>query len=384
MFDTESEKKQIPTKDATAKAVTTKAEFRRNIIIIAAISGVLVVALSILLILFAYREGFSSANDSMASEPDTGVLGLQNPNKLTDIETTTAEDMQEEYESRPPVTENDVANFERTITDYLSRGDFESLDSYLRDQSEIYKGPEGAEAEYVEDWGTKFPMLRSDTQNAINLVNKAVEPSASRYTIFGSPDILAAAIVWSPITMKIDAFLDYSALILPPPTKGDNTDMVEYDYGDRAAEKMAEIAEATGETLTGIAAYDMTVSGYRIRVVLVAGSTGYWRPWSVLDLSGTLPHENWTKTFLKNTIEPHISYLTTLDDVCYLSPSDVQVDKEAHLEWFDKDGVYIGPEVKVSAAESGTTPIEDTSEALTEGESALVENQPAADATITS
>src|SRR5699024_11759218 len=63
----------ISTKDATAKAETTKAEFRRNIIIIAAISGVLVVALSILLILFAYHEGFSSANDSMARSEERRV-----------------------------------------------------------------------------------------------------------------------------------------------------------------------------------------------------------------------------------------------------------------------------------------------------------------------
>ena len=398
MFDTESEKKQIQIKYNAARAGMEGKKFKQHIIIVAAISGVLVVILSILFILFAYRDGFSSPDDSTMSEPDTGVLGLQNPNKLTDIKTTTAEDMQAEYESRPAVTENNVATFERAIENYLSCGDFESLDSYLRDQSEIYKGPEGEEAEYVEDWGTKFPMLRSDTQNAMNLVNKVVEPSASRYTIFSSPDILAAAVAWSPITMKINAFLDYSALILPPPSKGDNLDMVEYNYSsNRASEMMLEISSETGETITGIAAYDMTVSGYRIRVILVAGSTGHWRPWSVMDLSGTLPHENWTKTFLKNNIEPSISYRTTLDDVCYLSPSDTQVDKDAHPEWFDEDGVYIGPEVKVQTSESETLPIEEepaepsaeespetpVETAQIDMKSATVENQPTTDVSAT-
>lgn len=347
MFDTENDQKKISIEEPQLKAGSSQAVFKKKIIMLVSIAGALVLTLSVLIVLFLFRGSRMDVIDGGgidSSEQDTGIWGLQNPGKLTDIETTTAEDLQEEFESRPGITEDDVVAFEQAIPKYLSYGDFEGLDNYLREQEATYKGPEGAEAEYVEDWSGKFPAMRSDAQNALNFIKKSVEPSASRYQVFSSPDILAAAVVWSPITMKIDAFLDYSALILPPPSQGANIKMQEYVY-EKPHEKLAEILEMTGSQFLDVRAYDMTLEEHSIRVIVVMGPLGYWQPWSVQDLGGTINATVWTKSFLRNTIEPNINYRTNLDEVCFLSPPDALIDKAAHPEWFDEDGVYIGPAV---------------------------------------
>ena len=71
----------------------------------------------------------------------------------------------------------------------------------LREQMSTYQTP-SEEDEAIDDWSGRFPLLRSDTQIAINLVNKAIDVPAPQFQVFSDPETLAAAILWSPITMK--------------------------------------------------------------------------------------------------------------------------------------------------------------------------------------
>lgn len=280
---------------------------------IVAVAVLLIVGIIAGAVTAAMRGDLSILPDSSQDE-GSGFLGLKNPGSLKDIDPTTKEELREEFEARPPVTENDIPTFEKNITRYLNEGDFSGLDNYLREQMSTYQTP-SEEDEAIDDWSGRFPLLRSDTQIAINLVNKAIDVPAPQFQVFSDPETLAAAILWSPITMKIDAFLDWSSLILPAPAVGSSIQLSEYVY-DKPQEKLAEISDSTDTQYYDVRSYNAVVTGHQVRVTVVMGPTGYWLPYSVQDIGGTLTSNNWTKAFLKNELEPNVPYHSDLDEVC--------------------------------------------------------------------
>lgn len=339
MFDTQNDRWQ-DTFDDKSKASLADTKFKKQIAIIVVVAVLLIVVIIAGAVTAAMRGDLSILPGSSQDE-DSGFLGLKNPGSLKDIEPTTKEELREEFEARPPVTENDIPIFEKNITRYLNAGDFSGLDDYLREQMSTYQTP-GKEDEAIDDWSGRFPLLRSDTQIAINLVNKSIDVPAPQFQVFSDPETLAAATLWAPITMKIDAFLDWSSLILPAPAAGSSIQLSEYVY-DKPQEKLAEISDATGVQYYDVRSYNAVVTGHQVRVTVVMGPTGYWLPYSVQDIGGTLPSNNWTKAFLKNELEPNIPYRSDLDEVCYLSPPDGVPSREENPDWYNEEGIYIGP-----------------------------------------
>lgn len=339
MFDTQNDRWQ-DTFDDKSKASLADTKFKKQIAVIVVVAVLLIVVIIAGAVTAAMRGDLSILPGSSQDE-DSGFLGLKNPGSLKDIEPTTKEELREEFEARPPVTENDIPIFEKNITRYLNAGDFSGLDDYLREQMSTYQTP-GKEDEAIDDWSGRFPLLRSDTQIAINLVNKSIDVPAPQFQVFSDPETLAAATLWAPITMKIDAFLDWSSLILPAPAAGSSIQLSEYVY-DKPQEKLAEISDATGVQYYDVRSYNAVVTGHQVRVTVVMGPTGYWLPYSVQDIGGTLPSNNWTKAFLKNELEPNIPYRSDLDEVCYLSPPDGVPSREENPDWYNEEGIYIGP-----------------------------------------
>lgn len=348
MFDNQNEQKSVVLHEEKPTPGAEDSKFFRRIVMLGIVVGILVVALVIGGVILSMRESrvaevYDDGGIPSSSENDGGFLGLQNPGKLTDIEPTTDEDMLEEFNARVKVTPDDVANFERAITNYLTLGDFESLDSYLREQEQTYGGPADEYAQFLEDWSTKFPRLRADTQSAIAVIGKMVDSPSAYFKIFNDPEILAATIAWAPISSKLDAFLDYSALILPPASEGDNIQLTEYEYADsRLVEKINEISEMSSGQYMDVKSYDMEIHGHPVRVTVVRGTTGYWEPWSVQDLGGGLNPTFWNKRSISDS-EAGLYYRLDINGLYFLSPPDELPDKAEHPDWFDQDGVYIGP-----------------------------------------
>lgn len=347
MFDVDNEQKNVELHEEEPKAGSENAKFMRRIIVLCVVVGVLVAGLGIAAVYLTFRgDGVAEVIDdggiTSSEEDDGGFLGLQNPGKLTDIDPTTPEDMQEEFNSRPETTPSDSANFERAISNYLTLGDFEGLGSYIREQMDTYGGPSEEYAQSEVDWSGKFPLLGNDVQTALYLIGKQVESPSAYFKNFSDPEILAATIAWAPMSSKLDAFLDYSALILPPPDKGDNIHLEEYDYGTRVNEVLAEISKNTGTQYLDVKSYNMEVCGHPIRVTVVMNSMGYYEPWSVQDCGGGLDPSVWNKRSIQAT-EARIYYRNDIDGVYFLSPPDELPSKEEHPDWFDEDGIYIGP-----------------------------------------
>lgn len=355
MFDTDNEQKRVELHEKNPKAAPENTQFFRQIVLLGVVVGILIAVLVLAAAYLSMRESrqigvIDDGGIPSSSEDDGGLLGLQNPGSLTDIDPTTAEDLQEEFDSRPKTTPSDAASFERAITGYLTLGDFESLDSYLKEQEQSYGGPSEEYAESEEDYSALFPLWRADTQTAMNLIGKKVDNPELYFQNFSDPEILAATIAWAPLSTKVDAFLDYSALILPPPSNGDNIHIEEYDYGDKVNEVLAEISKMTGIQYLDVKSYNMEVQGHPIRVTVVMNAIGYYSPWTVQDLGGGINPSIWNKTNLKGS-EADINYRHDIDGVYFLSPPDELPSQEEHPDWFDEFGVYIGPVGGVESAE---------------------------------
>ena len=359
MFDTDNEQKRVELHEESPNAGSENAHFFRRIVLLGVVVGVLIAALVLAAAYLSMRESrqvgvIDDGGISSSSENDGGLLGLQNPGSLTDIEPTTAEDLQDEFNSRPKTTPSDAASFERAITGYLTLGDFEGLDNYLKEQEQSYGGPSEEYAESEEDYSSLFPLWRADTQTAMNLIGKKVDNPELYFQNFSNPEILATTIAWAPLSTKVDAFLDYSALILPPPSTGDNLHIKEYDYGDKVNEVLTEISKMTGAQYLDVKSYDMEVQGHPIRVTVVMNAIGYYSPWTVQDLGGGINPSIWNKTSLKGS-GADINYRHDIDGVYFLCPPDELPSKEDHPDWFDEFGIYIGPVGGVESIEDPQT-----------------------------
>ena len=369
MFDTDNEQKRVELHEEKPKAGTEEAKFKRTIIGLCVGVGVLVVALILAVALFYMRQDHMEIIDDggiHSSSEDDGGGPFGNPGKLTDVDPITPEQLEEEYANRPNTTPSDGANFERTMTNFLTVGDFEGLAAYLTEQGNIYGTPADEYAESMDGYGALIPMWRSDVQAALNIVNKSVDDYGAYFQNFSNPEILAATVAYAPLSTKLNAFKDYSALILPAAEKGENINLVEYENGKKSSEKLSKVCKMSGETYMNVKSYDMEIKGHPVRVTVVMNSMGYYDPWSVQDLGGGLNPEIWNKTNIDSS-GADINYRFSVDDVYFLSPPSELPSKEEHPDWFDEFGVYIGPiggenataELPATESAQGETPAGD-------------------------
>lgn len=379
MFDTDNEQKRVELHEEKPKAGTEEAKFKRTIIGLCVGVGVLVVALILAAALFYMRQDHMEIIDDggiHSSSVDDGRGLFGNPGKLTDVDPITPEQLEEEYANRPNTTPSDGANFERTMTNFLTVGDFEGLAAYLTEQGNIYGTPADEYAESMDDYGALIPMWRSDVQAAMNIVGKKVDDYGAYFQNFSNPEILAATVAYAPLSTKVNAFKDYSALILPSADKGENINLAEYEYGKKSSEMLSKICDMSGEIYMNVKSYDMEIKGHPVRVTVVMNAMGYYDPWAVQDLGGGLNPEIWNKTNL-NDSGADINYRFSIDDVYFLSPPSELPSKEEHPDWFDEFGVYIGPIGGENAAVEPPTAETPTVETPTGEETAAATDVPA-------
>lgn len=266
--------------------------------------------------------------------------GLKNPELLDAPGAITAQDIEDEYQKRDEITLEMQDAIDQTVFRLASYGEFAKLDQYLAQQQQAYKNAEGDGAQAVEDWRGKFEMLRGDISTATNL-NEA--NAAVAWKSFTSPVILAAAVAYSPISLKKDAFVDWSAVLFPavPAADASGVSLTAVELED-PAKLLAEINENGGE-FYGLSAFDMTLFGYRCRLYAVADIYGYYQPYSLVGIDGHLidPPTRKTVQEIERALMPGIS----IDDVLSVAPfnqEEYNAAMESHPEWFDENGLYIG------------------------------------------
>ena len=303
------------------------------------LAGLFAAGMIALIMIFAAI--FVSADFSKDQSGNAGHLGgLMNSERMTDPDEVTKEDLEKEYESHEEMTAATQEMLTSVISQYLNQGEFSALDSYLSQQAQIYKNAEGDSAQSMEDWSSLLELYRSDLTVTMNLT---VDNAAAVFQNYANPEILAAAIAYSPISVKEDAFVDWSAILLPAVQSDGSTsiNLSKVDL-DSPAELLAEINQNTSDIYTDIVAYDMTMFGYQFRFYALGNENGYYRPYTLKNTDGhgiDLP----TREKVKD-IEQHLDIYTKIDDAVSVSPfdeSECEQMQTAHPEWFTADGKYI-------------------------------------------
>lgn len=351
MFDSENERKYTDTEAVSSKK-------RSHVSTVNLFKGIAAaIAVSAVIVVFAILLAISKTSGN--GENQVGETLFGNPNRLTDPDIVTSDNLREEYESRPEMPEETPAMLENSMMKYLSNGDFSGLDSFLAEQMSLYKDVEGDEGQDRDDWQSRFEMLRADVAKTNNLT-KDMRPDVT-LSMYTSPEILAGTVAWAPASVKLEAFEDWSSLILPSPGQGQHIDLKRADL-KAPHETLREINKISPTRFYDLTAFDMTISGYNLRLIIVADQFGYYRPWTLRDIDGVINREIWTKRNLKqirNALDPW----TDFDSVLSLGQrtgSGTDQERSEHPEWYDDDGVYIGPDRYLSAAPDVSGPVEST------------------------
>lgn len=351
MFDTESERKVTDTEAVSSKK-------RSHVSTVNLFKGIAAaIAVSAVIVVFAILLAISKTSGNRENQVGETLFG--NPNRLTDPDIVTSDNLWEEYESRPEMPKETPAMLENSMMKYLSNGDFSGLDSFLAEQMSLYKDVEGDEGQDRDDWQSRFEMLRADVAKTNNLT-KDMRPDVT-LSMYTSPEILAGTVAWAPASVKLEAFEDWSSLILPSPGQGQHIDLKRADL-KAPHETLKEINKISPTRFYDLTAFDMTISGYNLRLIIVADQFGYYRPWTLRDIDGVINREIWTKRNLKqirNALDPW----TDFDSVLSLgqrTSSGTDQERSEHPEWYDDDGMYIGPDRYPSDAPDASGTVEST------------------------
>lgn len=356
MFDNKNERNAVDTEPEQPQKRGSDKLFKG---IVAATSAAVIIVVFVILLIIGKSE--SDGSDQVGGN----LFG--NPNRLTDPDIVTSGNLREEYESRPEMPAETPAMLENSIMKYLSNGDFSGLDSFLAEQMSLYRNVEGDGGQDADDWQARFETLRGDVAKTMNLT-KDGQPDVT-LSMYTSPEILAGAVAWAPASVKLDAFEDWSSLILPSPSQGEHIALRQAEL-KAPHETLAEINEVSPTRFYDLAAFDMTVSGYNLRLTVVADQFGYYRPWTLQDIDGIINRGIWTKQNLKqirNALDPWTDFDSVLNLAQRMGEGTDQ-ERAEHPEWYDGDGVYIGPD-RYSSAEPDITGAE-PAEAVAEPESA--------------
>ena len=150
------------------------------------------------------------------AEPVRGEkAGILNQKGSIEAPAITEDDRVNAYHERPAFPPASELKLEERVLTYLSFSDFDGLDAWLQHLSNTYR--DGTEEESDDSqirYSSLIERYRADValMEAILRGDAGYEP-ANR---FQTPDVLAAAIVYAPISAKYSAFVNQDALVLPP------------------------------------------------------------------------------------------------------------------------------------------------------------------------
>ena len=284
------------------------------------------------------------------SDDSKDPAGLKNPEQLDAPNAVTSKDMENEYQNRDEITLEMQDTIDQTVFRLASYGEFAKLDQYLAQQQQAYKNAEGDAGQAVEDWRGKFEMLRGDISTAKNL-NEA--NSTIAWKSFTNPVILAAAVAYSPISLKKDAFVDWSSVLFPAVSADDASavNLVAVDLED-SSEFLEEINKNGGD-FYGLSAFDMTLFGYRCRLYAVADIYGYYQPYSLVGVDRHLidPPTKSTVREMERALMPGTSIDAVLS-VTPFNPEEYAAMVREYPEWFDENGFYIGKPTIIEPAQT--------------------------------
>lgn len=153
---------------------------------------------------------FAPKDSTQTSEADTKLFGLLNDEVVEQFPVITEEDMKEEIASRPPISQTLENQINSTVVRYLEDGTFDTLDQYLSDIENSYRGSDDLNGITLED----IQYMRADLSMIQDMTPMS---SQTMMQSFHNPDFLIAAMVYEPISNKYKAMLHLDSLVIQPP-----------------------------------------------------------------------------------------------------------------------------------------------------------------------
>ena len=181
---------------------------KRRIVITAVVALLIVLVLSVVLSMQLWSE-------STGGVEAKSLFGLLNVTANNAPVAITAKNREEEYQSRLPLTNDIVGNFESRVLRCLSSGNFAELDDWLLRLETTYQEA-GEESGQDLSYMSLIQNIRSDIaiiQSFSRLSDKS--GAAILLTKFQMPEVLAAAIIYTPLSIKLDSIINQDSLILP-------------------------------------------------------------------------------------------------------------------------------------------------------------------------
>lgn len=253
--------------------------------------------------------------------------GLMNPDILGATENVESkEDRDKAEQEKPQRTEQDVENLDKVVLGRLSTLDFSGLSSYIMENAEHYRTDQ-----HVQD-------LKVDIANTM----AATETTAPILLMtYRTPEVLAAAVAYMPMTYKLEAFLSADSLIMPAQSGNIKLEEAANISEDDCAAMLERINEnSTSLTrCSEVAVYNMTLNGLPCRLWVTKTPNG-WQPYLLEQ------RNNYTVGVLTQ-LEARKIQLTlyrsgsNLDQAIFIQPFDEAAylaDMAAHPENYNEDG----------------------------------------------
>lgn len=207
-----------------------------------------------------------------------GSTGLLKPDEDEEevIEPITAADREAEYEARDELPDDIAENIQAKVLKYLTIGDFETLDSILQNWQNNYKD----NSENDTDEMALIDKYRADIAYYYLVSDKNNEPETSWK--FQTPDALAAAFAYTPISMKYQALMDQSSAVLP--VARSNIALQETDTDEEMLDTMLKVINLTRmplDEIWKIKIYNMSINGLDCQfIAAIQHEDGFWEPYS--------------------------------------------------------------------------------------------------------
>ena len=217
------------------------------------------------------RIGFHQQPES--DEGNTKVLGLLNADTEKEPETEPA--------PKSILTDAAWKQAEGMITRYMSVGDFDGLDLYLKNMI----------AGYEEADGGKHLLKAVSLREDLATISSLDANTAALMRTFRNPELLAAALVYAPISCKYTAVQDLDSFMVPPPDTEGQINIQEISLTDTERQAWFQrINQNPDHTYADVKMYSVQNYGAEFHLVLAyVISTDTWEPYLIDSVDERVP-----------------------------------------------------------------------------------------------
>ena len=290
---------------------------KRRIVITAVVALLIVLVLSVVLSMQLWSE-------STGGVEAKSLFGLLNVTANNAPVAITAKNREEEYQSRLPLTNDIVGNFESRVLRFLSSGNFAELDDWLLRLETTYQEA-GEESGQDLSYMSLIQNIRSDIaiiQSFSRLSDKS--GAAILLTKFQMPEVLAAALIYTPLSIKLDSIINQDSLILPAVYAQDAHLTCLKRIELRPEEYIPRIEDINrhrtlGNEVIGLVLFEFQAYGDKYRLEIVAQKDYTYAPYRMFRVEDVAePDEPVTVSYLKRFRTEY-----------------------AKSDWFDLDSFYV-------------------------------------------